>query len=332
MAIATGPTPSRRRTKRRPSELIRRPVTFRPSRPPSRAPQRTTAAADRRRFLRLGLALVPATLPLPGRPSAATGSALTSMIAVIGRQSMIIQKIFKEMLLVALGIERLENLAALRRSREQFDATLTELRHDQALRALRDDDVVHTRLQALIQLWPPFDDMILSGITASQVSHNLVDALAELDPLVTGAAEATLDSLVERARVNKGMAGLARSLSTAAAQRTLTQKMAKEFLLVAYRYDAEANRERLLRSYETFDRTLGAMRDGDPERRLIPAPTGDIRAKLAEVELVWRSYLPLMRVVAEGAQPARDMVAEAARSNLHLLRGSEEVFALYAEL
>ena len=295
-------------------------------------PGHPAARAGRRRFLQYGLALMAVTLPASGRPAAATGSAVSGMIAVVGQQSMIIQKIFKEMLLVALGIERQENLAALRSSREQFDATLSALRHDQALRGLRDDQAVRARFEALIQLWPPFDDMILSGITASQVSHNLVDALAELDPLLTGAADATLESLVERAKANKRLAGLARSLSTAAVQRTLTQKMAKEFLLVAYRYEADANRERLSRSYETFDQILQAMRDGDPDRRLIPAPTRSIRAKLAEVELVWRGHLPLLRSVAAGAQPARDMVAEAARSNLHLLRGTEEVFALYAKL
>ncbi len=333
MSCATGSTPSPAQNDTSPKWIDQAPpVTFRPSHPMPRDPHLTAADAGRRRFLHYCLALMVVTLPAPGRPAAATGSAVSGMIALIGRQSMIIQKIFKEMLLVALGIERQENLAALRRSREQFDATLAALRHDQALRGLRDDEVVRAKFEALIQLWPPFDDMILSGITASQVSHNLVDALAELDPLLTGAADATLESLVERAKADKQSAGLARSLSTAAVQRTLTQKMAKEFLLVAYRYEAEANRKRLLRSYETFDQILRAMRDGDPERRLIPAPTRAIRAKLAEVELVWRGHLPIMRSVVEGTQPERDMVAEVARSDLHLLRGTEEVFSLYAEL
>ena len=111
-------------------------------------------------------------------------------------------------------------------------------------------------------------------------------------------------------------------------QRMLSQKMTKEFLLVAVHVSEDENKANLDKTVALFDRTLKGLLDGDSAQRLPGTPEEDIRAQLALVQARWDDYRPLLEA---GAYTEAE-VRKAATLNLPLLKEMNTTVKMYEVL
>ena len=100
----------------------------------------------------------------------------------------------------------------------------------------------------------------------------------------------------------------------------LTQKMSKEFLLVAYGYNTEDNKLNLFETATLFERTLKGLQDGDATLDLPGTKDKAIRAQLQVVTGLWIGFKPIVEKAAtSSATPTAEEIKTLDGQNLPLL-------------
>ncbi len=84
-------------------------------------------------------------------------------------------------------------------------------------------------------------------------------------------------------------------IDLAGRQRMLTQKMSKEFFLIALDYDAGNNQALLTKTCDLFDRTLTGLPQGDAELGLLAATQPKTLKQLQRVAILWTHFEPALR-------------------------------------
>lgn len=255
-----------------------------------------------------------------------------------GKQRMLSQKMSKEVVLIKLGYKPEENLANLKDTAALFDKTLKGLRDgDDSLRLPPTESRrILRQIDDKIQpLWDPFYQTIQGILAAGGVSDEQLDSVAQNNPpLLAEMNNCVL--LYEKDAAKAGLKsdpGLAVSINLSGKQRMLSQKMSKEFLLVAANYKVEENKLNLQETAALFERTLQGLLDGDATLDL-PATTDEpIREQLKQVQALWVDFKPNVEyaVTAEGAIP-QDKIAALADKNLPLLAQMNKAVMMYEAL
>lgn len=249
-------------------------------------------------------------------------------------QSVNAQKMSKETVLIAMGINKDENLKALRASRDLFRRTIRGLRlGDVSLGLPRPKNPkVLKNLDRVDAVWSRYDSALSEWIKAGKATRATVSIIADLDTPLLGAIGETVKAYRQEV-AKKGLhSSLSVAIETSSNQRLLTQKMTKEFLLIAYRIDAAKYRKNLAQSYKEFDATLQALMQGNFEIGLLPAPTGEIRAQLRKVQRLWDEFLPIIKAAADGGAISKTMIASVDRMNLALLKEINATVEMYESL
>ena len=255
--------------------------------------------------------------------------ALEHQFHMAGRQSMLTQKMSKELLLVALGVEPDKNLTNLKSSRLLFGQTLAGLTHGNEELALAPatDDSVSDRLQYVNLLWPLFDEAITEAISASQITE--VSRAADLSETLLNAMRDAGTAYGDALKVNRPYSILALSIESAETLGMLTQKMAKEFLLIAYGHETERNRSSLDKTYAEIETIVDGLLDGDAERQLLSAPTPAIREALVLVQENLRQLKPTILAAVSGDQISEEQIQQIVQHNEPILAQIEPLIALY---
>ena len=262
---------------------------------------------------------------------AVTASEYATVINLAGRQRMLTQKMSKEMLLVAKGVDADANRAALAKTADLFDTTLKGLRDGDAGLGLppTEDAVTLRQLGKVDALWQQFHAVVAKVVEGGDVD---IDKVAELNlPLLKDMNTAV--RLYEKAASKQTGKSAGVVINLAGKQRMLTQKMSKEVLLVALGHDADAKKANLRNTASLFDRTLKGLKDGDSDLEL-PA-TGDaaIRTQLDTVDGLWQQFRPLVEragAVEATALPDADL-AQVAKLNLPLLAEMNKAVKMYEQ-
>jgi hypothetical protein len=124
---------------------------------------------------------------------------------------------------------------------------------------------------------------------------------------------------------------LAYSINLAGKERMLTQKMAKEALLIAQNIDKERNKKALKASSQRFEKVLHALMHGDAELNLKPCQKEDVQKRLQKVDAIYESIKPHIEKILQNSATIRDY--EAVRTqNIPLLEAMQHaVEALVAQ-
>lgn len=268
---------------------------------------------------------------LAGDALAVTASEYAVVINLSGRQRMLTQKMSKEMLLVAKGVDAEANRAQLAKTAALFDSTLKGLRDGSAELGLppTQDPVTLRQLSKISGLWEQFHALVSQVVDGGEVD---VAKVAELNlPLLKDMNTAV--RLYEKAakRDTGKQAGVV--INLAGKQRMLTQKMSKEVLLVALGHDAEANRANARGTASLFDRTLKGLKDGDTDLELPKTDDPAIRAQLDTVNGLWQQFQPLVERAgaADAAPPSAADLARLAELNLPLLAEMNKAVKMYEQ-
>ena len=105
----------------------------------------------------------------------------------------------------------------------------------------------------------------------------------------------------------------------------LTQRMTKEILLVALRFDVAGNTSSLEANRETFKRVLKGLRNGDSDLALPAAPQPEILQELGRVEELWPVFESEVKAVAASRTVTPQQLEVVSNTNLPLLRVTDDV-------
>jgi hypothetical protein len=249
-------------------------------------------------------------------------------INLAGKQRMLTQKMSKESLLVALEIDKDANLAELKKTRDLFDKTLNGLTDGDAESGLEatKKPKIREQLDAVRKLWTDFDAAV-TGVAGEGATPERIAVIADSNvPLLEEMDKAV--KFYETDATGSGVnPALAVAVNLAGRQRMLTQKMSKEFFLVAYGYEKEAAKKSLSGTVATFDSTLSGLIDGNASVGLSPAPTAEIKAQLEKVKSLWTEFR--RHVESEPTEETRQAVAA---QNIPLLTEMDAAVRMFEKL
>ena len=271
------------------------------------------------------LAALAALMVLAWGAQAATKQEQAVQINLAGKQRMLTQKMSKEVLLVARGIDAEANRKNLAKTAALFEKTLNGLVTGDADLGLppTTDPAILAQLDVVKGLWKDFKknvDAVLAGDTSpavlTAIANQNLPLLKQMNKAVQMYAKAAGSSLSP---------AMATTINLAGKQRMLTQKMTKELLLVANGVDADANRAALKKTVALFDRTLKGLLDGDAGLGLPGTKDPAIRAQLQVVAKLWQEYKPVLDAVDTSDAGLK----KAARLNLPLLKEMNKAVKMF---
>ncbi|WP_375748688.1 type IV pili methyl-accepting chemotaxis transducer N-terminal domain-containing protein [Vibrio sp. HN007] len=252
-----------------------------------------------------------------------------------GKQRMLSQKMSKEVALVALNVDAEKNIQNLAATSALFDKTLKGLKDGDASLGLpaTESKRIIRQLDKVSDIWAEFYPVIQEVVSSKSVSKEQLDTIAKNNlPLLKQMNKAV--GLYEKDAKKTGLSsapGLAATLNLSGKQRMLSQKMSKEFFLIALGYEVEDNKLNLLETYSLFDRTLKGLKDGDETLGLPGTKPEHIRKQLDVVNGLWQDFKPLVEAgsshSSSGASP--EQVTQIANLNLPLLKEMNAAVQLY---
>jgi len=278
------------------------------------------------RFLTILCALV-LGLTAVSASYAATKQEMAVVINLAGKQRMLTQKMSKEALLIAKGIDVEANKKNLAATKALFDKTLKGLIQGDADLGLpkTENPQILAQLEKVSGLWSTFEpslDAVLKGDTSKAVLEKI--ARENLPLLKNMNAAVQMYASESGSKLDPAMAT---TINLAGKQRMLTQKMTKELLLIANGIDTEANEANLKKTVALFDRTLKGLQDGDKQLGLPGTMDPAILAQLAVVEKLWAQYKPVLDAV----DTSPGGLEKAAKLNLPLLKNMNKAVKMYEE-
>ncbi len=248
-----------------------------------------------------------------------------------GKQRMLSQKMSKEVLLVALDIDRTGNLSNLKHSHALFNRTLSALREGDTVLGLRvsESQDVRSSLDSVQGIWHEMELAVRGILESGQASPERVKIIARTNLPLLQAMNETVRAYQAEAATDNLHETLAVTINVSGQQRMLSQKMSKEYLLIAYGHEAEKNRQKLGRTIALFERTLLGLINGDSELRLLPTPTDEIDQQLAKIRRLWEDFAPLVMNVADGGIATEAAIQIVVRENLALLKETDAAVLMY---
>ena len=218
---------------------------------------------------------------------------LARTINLAGKQGMLTQKMAKEVMLIALDVDTKANLANLKASHDEFSRILNGLKNGDAALGLVPvrNPKIQKHLDIVMGLWKNYGATIMGILNSrGRVSDIRIGSVASLSLPLLSVVDRTVKLYEDEAPAQSTDPALAAAINIAGRQRMLTQKMSKEFLLIAQGSFADQNTASLYETTLLFERSLDRLIHGDPSLNLPPAPTPDIKAQLENVQSLWVAF------------------------------------------
>lgn len=250
----------------------------------------------------------------------------------IDRQRMLTQMMAKSVCLADRGVEANASKQRALAARYVFDTTLTQLGDGSSgLRLQRENrPEIRAALKSLTALWTDYSDAVDGWAGGDTQTHRFANEIFSLDPGLLERVDATVGIYQAGYRDSGDLsAASAAAILLSGRQRMLTQKMSKEYCLIAAGRDAQDARARLRETIELFARTSKALAVGDSQAGLAEEPPGLVSNKIAEAEAVLSEIEPALDEAASGGTPTSEDLRVMAETSLFLLRRWEEIVTLY---
>ena len=242
-----------------------------------------------------------------------------------GKQRMLTQKMSKEMLFIAKGINTAQNQTALAQTASLFDKTLNGLINGDSSLNLpaADSKTIVKVLGRVTQLWAEF-----KPLTQAAAEGDIdIDEIANLNlPLLKNSNTVVRLYEKEARKATGKSSGVV--INLAGKQRMLTQKMSKESLLISLGYEASENQAKLRSTISLFDRTLIGLKSGNTDLELPGTSQPQILAQLAVVEQLWAKLKPIVDAISTGTVTDSDLQV-LFKANLPLLKEMNKAVSLF---
>ena len=257
---------------------------------------------------------------------------------ISGRQRMLSQKMSKEALLVAANINTEENRNKLKETMKLFETSLRALRDGDAamnIPVCEFPDIVE-QLEK-VQMFYDEIDVVFDKTVEGGVPDNFdMQQIAKASlPLLTAADKAVQMFEVEAKKVLTKDPTLALVINVAGRQRMISQKMAKEALLIYLKIDPVNQAESLKKSTVLFENSLKGLKFGDSETGLPPAKSEEIIYQLDIVDASWIILKPKMEKISTqflAYAVTRDEISSVVELTGSLLKESDKAVGMCEKL
>lgn len=190
--------------------------------------------------------------------------------------------------LVALGIDREANLAGLREARDEFQFVLSGLRHggdELGIRGFSQPEIVED-LDMVERVWARYDAVLERSFSQSDVSAEQIASLAAIDRELHQALGELVQTAEYYSYEGRGFSILMPTVRQAGNLQITLQDLLSRFLVAAN--DPAAGDPGLATLAADFEHVVMALTHGDSTLRVLPAPTTEIAAQYARIEVMWR--------------------------------------------
>ena len=249
-------------------------------------------------------------------------------INISGRQGMLSQRIAKAACLAALNPQNGDAIKEMREARALFASSMQELKTgpdagdpgllasaDNAARLARTYAAASEEFEANFPAGPYKDKLEKLYELSLPILVSLNDAVEQLE------AKHRDSSLIRR--------GLANALNVSGRQRTLTEKMSKEFCLAASGFKPKETRERLLGTAALFAASHAELKRVLGQMDLDFKVAGPIWAQLAETERQWEPLNKIFVKAGEGSTPSSEDIKTVTAASKTLLLELNRTVELY---
>jgi len=219
---------------------------------------------------------------------------LSLVLNLAGKQRMLTQKISKEILLIAKGIDVQKNQAHLKDSAALFDRILQGLLQGDSESGLikMEDPAVLKQLNKINELWTDFSQIIttvLNGNTSIAVLEKVAEQNMPLFEATNFAVK-----IYEKGVDSDLKPRYASLLNYVGSQRMLTQKMAKELLFVENGIRPEIHKAYLKKTVFRFEHVLMGLLEGDEELKMFGILESGTVKHLELAKELWFKFKPLL--------------------------------------
>ncbi len=232
------------------------------------------------------------------------------------RQLLLIERMTNSALLTALGVDASPGLRSIHWSRDRFDRVQTDLRKGNpyiGLRPTSQPEILKSLDQADAR-WRQYDTIFADIVASRKVSESQIAALSASHANVTEALKQAVDSYGYFVYGGRYHSILSSTINGTGRLRAGTQMVLRNLMMAAYHdYDAQ-QRQELDRAVKDFEATINGLIDGDPERRLLPAATREIRGELSKVYEMWIEVRPILEQASAGIAVTKAQIAAVAKS------------------
>jgi len=270
--------------------------------------------------------------------SAGTQALITSVqfgkiINTAGRQRMLSQKMIKEAAEISQGLNASRNRLILRSDLKLFEDSLNSLisgNPDLDIPAAEGADLI-AQLEKTREIWQQLRKPLESVLGGTVLDKGALKQADELGLSLLKESNNVVTLFVAQSRKASGSqtSDLATTINMAGKQRMLSQKMTKEFMLIAMGVDETINRARLLDTCKLFDKIRIGLKSGDQKMGLVKTNNPKILGFLGKVDRVWQLFQPRMETVSQGSQPTQEDLAIVGNYNLQILINCNETVKLY---
>lgn len=238
---------------------------------------------------------------------AMTSAEMARAINLAGKQRMLIQRMSKEALMVALGVNKVKAQNKLKQDMELFERTLQGLVHgDKGLGLVSsNNEKIEKAIKELQNRWKPFREQlqkILAGTydktTVEYIKNNNLELLNRMNKIVEMYVALNKGKKIKRAQ----------AINLAGKERMLSQKIAKDVLLIQYGYKDQA--PILKKDKELFERILVGLQKGDKHLGLEKTRLPWIKKELIKAYNMWQKYANLAKMQKLSLQKLQELVAE----------------------
>ncbi|MEL6523207.1 MAG: type IV pili methyl-accepting chemotaxis transducer N-terminal domain-containing protein [Pseudomonadota bacterium] len=253
-------------------------------------------------------------------------------VNVSGVLRMLTQRIESGSCRIAAGFDAENARSDLIKARDDFKNILSALRNgDTALGIPNAEDFsrVLISLDKVQAAWEPVElatDQILAG-------DNVADAAARVavdgDTLLNATFDLSAEITARYTNPAELLQGDAMSIGIAGRQGLFTQQMSVQVCGMAADMAVFGTPEQLKETAETFDRTLIALRDGEPTVGIAPPPE-QVAGQITKAYETWNEERGLITAYLDGsAEPSNESVTRVVATGDALLKEMNNVVTLY---
>ena len=225
-------------------------------------------------------------------------SELSKIMNIAGKQRMLSQRIAKNALFIASGINKAESVKDMRKAMSNFSLALNGLQNGNALLGIvKVDNVkIQTQLSVVSRIWKSFEKeikLVVAGkstrATLKKIAKDSVPLLSEMNKAVGVYAIEAQKSASGKLSAEKTVA-----INLSGKQRMLSQKMTKELLQVSLSLEKTASLSDLETTVSLFDKTLNGLISGEESLKLVASTNSEILVQLEKVKNIWKNYEPIL--------------------------------------
>jgi hypothetical protein len=232
------------------------------------------------------------------------------------RQLLLIERMTNSALLAALGIDASSGLRSIHWSRDRFAHMQTDLRAGNPYIGLSPttEPKILERLEQADQRWRRYDTIFAKIVASGKVSESQMEALVANHAPMIEALKELVDSYGYFIYGGRYHSILSSTINGTGRLRAGTQLVLRRLMMAAYHEYATEQRDLLAQATKDFEATINGLIEGDPERRLLPAATREIKGELLKAFEMWTEIRPILEQAAAGIAVTNQQIAAVAKS------------------